>query len=271
MKHNIYKIFYFILILLLLLSCKPKETVQETNNEIFIDSEKLCGYWALDPDTVDAEGNLRRTCYVLEKKDTKDYYNNYIGVISIYYYGSSDEYDIIKIEKVDENEYILDLGITYGISGGTIPIIDYGKLRMVFTNRDTAFFELISRDDDRWGFYILDFLGKNFPLYRAVIDNSMETKDYYGIDQTFIAYTVIKDNLPLYSNRSGEEGKIITYLNKGDKVQLIRDNIISNRLHHEYRLLTGDDITGAEVFVKPSNDESGITFFNFLEKEDENE
>jgi hypothetical protein len=239
----------------------------KNTNEIFIDPEKLCGYWSLDQDTVDSEINLRRMCYLIRKEDSEDYYNNYIGIISIYFFGGSDKFDIININKADENEYVLNVGITYGSYGGKIPIISYGKLRMVFINNDAVFFEIISHDDEGGGYYIDYFFGTNVPYYRATIDNTMKTKEVYEFVQTNLVYTVTRDNLPLYNHRAlVAETKIKAYLKLGDKVNFTRDKMIGDRIM-EYQLLTRDGITGPLVRIESSNGETGYTFFNFLKEE----
>jgi hypothetical protein len=183
----------------------------------FIDSNKICGYWSLDPNTIDLERNLMRKCYIITKENTEDYYNKYIGKISLYIGGRRDYYDIISIERGNPDEYILDLGMTYGISRGTISIMSYGKIRLQFANQDTIFFEIINCDRSG-GYYFLDFVGRNTLCYRAMIDNDLPEQDEEMSVVYEATHIVTRDDVPLYRDRVGPNTTIKRYLNCQDTV-----------------------------------------------------
>jgi hypothetical protein len=257
MKTTIYRIIFLIFFGI--------NTYADTyQNNAFIDSERICGFWSLDENTIDTQINLSRTCYRITKENAEDYYNKYIGRISLYIGGGADYYDIISIEKNNDNEYLLNLGITYGSSGGVIPIIAYGRVRINFTNSDTLYFEIINCDTNG-GWFVGDFVGKDTLCYRAIVNNDLE-EQHENIPEPYMAtHFVIKNNVPLYHDRVGETW-VVKYLNLNDDVQVKKIEILSTRLHMEHILITRDGITAPLIYVRTSSGETGFCFSIFLKK-----
>jgi hypothetical protein len=233
-------------------------------NNVFIDSEKICGFWSLDENTIDTEKNLRRICYMITKEGSSDIYNNYIGQIRLYIGGGSDRYDILEIENNNQNEYILYLGITYGGSGdGSILHIAYGKIRLNFIDLNTIYFEVIEHDPK--GGFITSFVGKDTLCYRAIVNNDLEEQNETIPEPYKATHFVTENNVPLYHDRVGETW-IIKYLSLNDEVQVIKFGSLSTRLVVEHQLVTRDGITAPLIYVKTPNEETGFCFSIFLEK-----
>jgi hypothetical protein len=232
----------------------------------FVDSDRICGYWALDPNVVGNERDLRIQCYTITQEEFEDHYNKYIGRISINIGGGADRYDIIHIEKRATDEYILDLGITYGGRGDGIPIIAYGSIRLQFINSDTIYFEIIDHDQDG-GWFKYDFIGSNVLCYRAALDNNIERQD----EDLPLPYTathiVTEDHIPLYHDRPPINNEIVIYLNKNDAVQVIKSKILSTRLHLEYQPVTRDGITAPLVYVRTADGKRGFCFLIYLNQQ----
>jgi hypothetical protein len=235
------------------------------SNGKFIDSDRICGYWALDPNLIGTERDLAVQCYTITHEEFEDYYNKYIGRIGINIGGGADYYNIMHIEKIDINEYILNLGITYGSSGGRIPIISYGSIRLQFINNDTIFFETINYDHEH-GWFLYDFIGSNVLCYKAIVDNNIKKQDEYLPLPYMATHIVTKDHIPMYHDRPAINNKTVMYLNSNDEVQVIKSKVLSLRLHLEYVPITRDGITSPLVYVRTENGESGFVFLIYLNK-----
>jgi hypothetical protein len=219
----------------------------------------------LDSDKIDTERNLRMECYVITKEKNEDYYNKYIGRISINIGGGADCYDIMRIEKTTADEYILYLGITYGGHGDYIPIIAYGMIRLQFINDDTLYFEIINYDHDG-GWFLYDFIGSNVLCYRAIVDNNIKAQNENLLMPYISTHIVIKDHVPLYHDRPAINNQINMYLNSNDEVQVIKHKTLSTRLHTEYQPITRDGITAPLLYVRMANGQTGFCFSIYLNK-----
>jgi hypothetical protein len=234
-------------------------------NELFIDADRICGFWSLDQNKIDTERNLRMECYTITREKSEDYFNKYVGKIAISIGGGADVYKIIRVEKINSDEYMMYVGMTYGGIGEYIPRIAYGRIRLKFINNDTIYFERAGYDPSGGG-YLYDFIGSNVLCYRAIVDNNIKEQDKYIPLPYMATHIVIKDHVPLYHDRPPVNNDIVMYLNSNDEVQVIIHQVLSTRLQLEYEPVTRDGITAPLVYVKTADGQTGFCFLIYLEK-----
>lgn len=239
-------------------------------NNAFIDAERICGFWSIIPNTIDTEQNLKYTPYNIltiidEKKE--DYYNKYIGKMSIFNGGDSSILDILSINKISENKYEFHLANTYGISGGIRPIITYGTIHLTFAEQDTIIFEILEHDKktDHYEY----FFYYSFVYYRAIIDNSLIVPDeiepiyWFYTPSSFIeTHIVINDNVNLYEEPH-INSNVIMVLGQNSKIQVIDMHFFLGR---EPEVVTIENITAPLIWIKTKNEITGWLFEGYLRR-----
>jgi hypothetical protein len=241
-------------------------------NNLFIDDNRICGFWSKKPHTIDTERNLRQQhkCYMITNEKTEDYYNKYIGKISIYF-GGTDTFNILSVNKISENIYEFQLGITTG-GWRDIPHITYGNIRMEFIENDILYFEIIDIDDEKeTGFYESYFFDETVLFYRAIMDNSLidpnekEPKYWIYSPLPYMDTHIMKsENTKIYEE-SDINSNVIMILEKNTRVQVID---ILYVLGSEATILTIDNLTAPLVLIKTQNEKTGWCFEGYLKKID---
>jgi hypothetical protein len=233
-----------------------------SENNIFIDDNRICGFWSKIPHTIDTERNLRQKhkCYIITNEETEDYYNKYIGKIAIYF-GGTDTFNILSVNKISENIYEFQLGITTG-GWRDIPNITYGNVRLKFIENDIIYFEIIDYDKET-GFYESYFSDETVLFYRATMDNTLvdpnekEPKYWIYSPMPYMDTHIIRNENTKIYDESDINSNVIRVLEKNTKVQVID---ILYVLGSEATILTIDNLTAPLVWIKTQDEKTGWCF-----------